>query len=82
MKITAEGGNELPFQTPRSLTKLDTGMRVPEPSVKKGKPTPPLTWCRRTGHQLKTRATTIKADLGPSPDRESSATTHDGERTG
>ncbi len=37
-------------------------------------PTPPRTWHRRAGGQLKTRATTIKAD------RESSAT-HDGERT-
>ncbi len=41
-------------------------------------PTPPRTWRRQAGRQLKTWATTIKADLKP---RDSSAT-YDGERTG
>ncbi len=39
-------------------------------------PTPPRTWDRRTGDQLKTWATTVKVGLEPSPDRKSSAT-HD-----
>ncbi len=44
-------------------------------------PTPPRTWRRRAGGQMKTWATTITADLEPFPDCEPSAT-HDGKRAG
>ncbi len=46
---------------------MDYAARRPEGELIKDLllPTPPRMWCRRAGGQLKTWATTIKADLEP-----------------